>query len=81
VSDHFTREVIETVERIKPLLAGKFPPVQGAALATLTAMWITAHRELDASEAEQRELWQHLLRMHWDKVQELIDVEKTGDGG
>ena len=71
--NEYVREVVRVVESIKPLLAGKGPPVQGAVLAELTGLWIASHR-IPGDEAEQRRLWEELLRMHMDKVRELVEA-------
>lgn len=74
-SDDFVNQVVATAESIKPLLAGKPPPVQGAVLAELTALWIT-HHFVQGDEDEQRELWEVLFQMHMAKVRELMEVQK-----
>jgi len=74
-NDDFVREVVVTAESIKPLLAGKPPPVQGAVLAELTALWIT-HHFVQGDEDEQRELWEYLFQMHMNKVRELMEVQR-----
>lgn len=57
--------IVEIVERIRPLLAGHHPAIQGAALADLLAIWLAGH------PAAFRE---DLLTMHITKVRELIPV-------
>ena len=51
------------VERIRPLLAGKPPPLQGAVLADLLAIWLAGH---DASLRDE------LLKAHIESVRALI---------
>lgn len=58
-------EVIATVDRIRPLLAGRSPEVQGAILADLLAIWVAGHSP---------QLRQGLLDMHIDMVRELIPL-------
>lgn len=44
--DETDKQVIEAegiVERIKPMLAGRSGPVQGAVLADLLSLWIAGH--------------------------------------
>ena len=43
--DDYAREVTELVRAIGPLLAGKPPAVQSAALADLLAIWVVGHRD------------------------------------
>lgn len=73
MSEQFPEEEIEaTVERIRPLLAGKPAPIQGAVLADLLAMWIHGHWLQGASADEQFKVWGELLDMHIDKVTDLL---------
>ena len=74
MSIEFTREVVETVERIKPLLAGKGAPAQGAILATLTALWLHGHVLDDPTE--QREVWDSLIAMQTEMIRDLIEAEE-----
>ena len=37
------REIYELIERIRPILAGHPPEVQGAVLADLNALWLCGH--------------------------------------
>jgi hypothetical protein len=55
--------VFDLVERIRPILAGNHPAVQGAAMADLVAIWLAGH------PAEFRE---QLLALHVDKVRALV---------
>ena len=50
----------EIVESIKPLLAGKPPEVQGAALADLLALWLAGHYQGGNALIEQ--LLEHHIR-------------------
>lgn len=72
-SDQMTL-VEQTVEQIKPLLAGKPPPVQGAVLAELLALWISHHVIIPADDEEQRKVWDSLMEMHVEAVYELIEA-------
>jgi hypothetical protein len=58
--------------RIKPLLAGRSPELQGAVIADLAAIWIAGHRCSDP--AEERQMHQHLLALHCEHVRELVDM-------
>lgn len=53
------------VERIRPILAGNHPAVQGAVLADLLAIWLAGH---------PAELRHELLTMHDATVRKLIPV-------
>lgn len=58
-------DVIALVEAIRPLMAGKHPSVQGAALAELLSLWLAGH---------PKEMREALWRAHNDRVSELIPV-------
>jgi hypothetical protein len=66
-------DVERLVAKIKPLLAGKPPELQGAALADLLAIWLAGHIA-PGDPARTREMREHLLAMHVDEVRELIPV-------
>jgi len=66
-------EVLEGVEQIKPLLAGKKPEVIGAVLGNLLAIWLAGHRSTDN---RQEDLWDSLLADHLMMVRELTPVER-----
>jgi hypothetical protein len=66
------REIDETTEHIKPLLAGKSPGVQGFVLADLTALWLSGH--VAGGEDEQRKVWSALLDMQVEKIWELLEL-------
>jgi hypothetical protein len=57
--------VFELVDRIRPLLAGNHPGVQGAVLADLLAIWLAGH------PAELRE---DLLALTIAKALELVPI-------
>jgi hypothetical protein len=57
--------VFELVDRIRPILAGNHPAVQGAVLADLLAMWLAGH------PAELREA---LLALQIDKALQLVPI-------
>lgn len=59
----FALEAFALASRVKPLLAGKHPAVQGAALAELLSLWLAGH------PAEVRE---QLLENHIDTVRKLV---------
>lgn len=72
----FSREALETSARIAPLLAGREPSVQGAALADLLAIWLSGHRALDEAGAIDRaktdDLRGELLAEHLRVVKRLV---------
>jgi len=57
--------VFELVDRIRPILAGNHPAVQGAVLADLLALWLAGH------PAEFREA---LMALHIDKALQLVPI-------
>ena len=57
---------VDMVERIKPILAGNDPGVQGAVLAELLSLWLAGH-----SPPEVRV---DLLKMHIETVCELTKL-------
>jgi len=57
---------VDIVDRIKPILAGNDPGVQGAVLAELLSLWLAGH-----SPPEVREV---LLKNHVDTVRELTGI-------
>ena len=72
---HTVKIVLETAERIEPILAGKLPEVQSAILAELLAMWLAGHfsGENNASTDRMRE---ELLQHHIQLVRDLLSVIK-----
>lgn len=74
--DHSTAdEAFKLSKQIAPLLAGKDPAVQSAALADMVAMWIVGHRP-----AIRHEIVQEFSRL----VSRLIPVNEAmmfGDAG
>jgi transketolase len=65
--------VTSIVERIKPLLFGKPPPVQGAVLADLLAMWLAAHW-IPGDQEETKEARAQMLAQHMETVITLTEV-------
>jgi len=65
------QEVTEIVDRIRPLLAGRDPRVQGAVCADLTAIWLAGH---------PKELRDDLLAAQIDTIKSLtvINAEIMG---
>lgn len=59
-------EVMELVEQIKPILAGKHPSIQGAALADCLAIWLAGYYP--------KEMRDNLLKMHLEHVAELVEL-------
>jgi hypothetical protein len=66
-------QVTLLVERIKPLLAGHEPEVQGAVLADLLGLWLAGHQAPGDVEAT-RILRAQLLAEHWLAVRALTSV-------
>ena len=56
-------DVERIVDRIRPVLAGHPPELQGAVLADLLAMWIAGHHPVLRDE---------ILTLHIDGVRKLI---------
>jgi hypothetical protein len=67
------REVTELVDRIKPLLAGHSPDVQGAVVADLTAIWLAGHH-VEGNAKATRSMRAELLAFHCSRVSELTKV-------
>jgi hypothetical protein len=70
---HAADEAMALVKKIRPLLAGKDPSVQGAVLADLLAMWLAGHVQLGDPKATKR-IREEMLEMHIVGVKALIDV-------
>lgn len=60
-------------EKIRPLLAGKSPEVQGAVLGELTATWIAGFRSDDPKD--QKALRRDMLAMQIKYIRELVEAE------
>ena len=67
------KDVAALVERIKPLLAGKLPELQGAVLADLLAIWVAGHVIQDDAGATHK-LRNFLLAEHFKVVRRLVKV-------
>ena len=67
------KEVLEIVELVKPILAGKDVQVQGAVLAELLSLHLAGHW-IPGDQQQTRELRESLLMTHCAFVQELIKV-------
>jgi hypothetical protein len=63
-------EAIQIIDAIRPLLAGKEPAIQGAALADLLATWLAGH--FADTPAATSQLRAQLLKEHITVVRELI---------
>ena len=73
---HLTTEAVhDMVEAIRPLLAGKSAPVQGAVLADLLAIWLAGH-STDRGSTEDAALREELLAHHIKAVRTLISVNE-----
>lgn len=78
--DAAARAADALVAQIAPLLAGKYPGVQGAVLADLAAIWLSGHLYLDdppATAELRRELFDRHSRAIWDLV-EHYDARRRG---
>lgn len=67
-------DVGRLVEAIRPILGGKPPPIQGAVLADLLAIWLAGHCTADA--ATNAAVREELLSAHIAMVRELIPVNE-----
>jgi hypothetical protein len=67
------QEILELVEKIKPLLAHNEPQVQSAALAELLSIWLAGFHIPDDPEATEQ-LRAELLGRHCELVKELMAV-------
>jgi hypothetical protein len=67
-------QVLELVQRIRPLLAGQHPSVQGTALAALTDIWLSGYVVL-GDAAETQELRKRLLEQHMKCIWDLLGVD------
>jgi hypothetical protein len=65
-------QIMELVKRISPLLKGKAPPVQGAVLADLLAMWLAGHW-IPGDADETRAAREAVLANHIQVVRELME--------
>jgi hypothetical protein len=68
-----TREVVRLVERIRRVLAGKRPEIQGAVLADLLAIWLAGYM-VEGDEDATRGLRSEMLAMHLRQVRQLTAV-------
>ena len=67
------QEVVEIINRIRPLLAGREPAVQGAVLAECLAIWLNGHHVEGDAEAT-RKMRTALLEIHIAAVRGLVDI-------
>jgi hypothetical protein len=67
----FSARVMDEVERIKPLLAGLDPTMQGAVVANLTAIWL--HREI---KDLRREMLDANIKLVWKLVSAYDEAAK-----
>jgi hypothetical protein len=72
---NYTREVVALVDRLKPLLAGRSPAIQGAALADLLAIWLAGHH-LEGDADATRKMREELLTFHIGQVRETITINE-----
>jgi hypothetical protein len=69
----FSKQAMNLTDRVKPLLAGIHPSIQGAALAELTALWLQGHFVL-GDEAETQELRIKLLDEQIKCIRALLEA-------
>jgi hypothetical protein len=69
----FSKQALSLADRIKPLLAGIHPSIQGAALAELTATWLQCHFIL-GDQTETQELRIKLLDEQIKCIRALLEV-------
>jgi hypothetical protein len=67
------RDVRRLFDQIAPLLADHPPPLQGAALADLLAMWLAGHID-ETGKTETERLREKLLAAHLEAVRALLPV-------
>jgi hypothetical protein len=70
---NFNTQALNLAERIKPLLAGLHPSVQGVALAELMAIWLHGHF-VPGDEAETAKLQARLLEHQIKFVRKLLEI-------
>lgn len=71
----FARETFDIVARIKPMLAGHGPALQGAVLADLVSLWVAGHAPVE------REPWFDLLCDHAWALVAVSEKELFGEAG
>lgn len=70
-----TAEILKIAQRIRPLLAGHPPAMQGAVLAELTSIWLAGHHCLDDPN-KTPQLRSELLARHCELVM-LLTLENA----
>jgi hypothetical protein len=68
----YSKQALNLAQRIRPLLAGQHPFVQGVTLAELTAIWLSGYVVL-GDAAETQELQSRLLEMHIKCIRDLLE--------
>lgn len=71
-----TRDVALLVDRIRPILAGHPPEIQGAAMADLLGIWLAGHI-IHGDPAETSALRARLLATHIELVADLIPINEA----
>jgi hypothetical protein len=73
--------VIDIADRIKPLLAGLPPPIQGAVLAELLSIYLAGHVHIGvdghADFAATAQMREQLLAEHIKVVRDLIGINEA----
>jgi two-component sensor histidine kinase len=63
--------VADRVAKIRKIMGGLSPQIQGAILADLLAIWLAGHRSLDGDDKKLR---QHVLANFMRTMRQLIPV-------
>jgi hypothetical protein len=71
--DDSVKQAQQLVKACRPLFAGKPPPVQGAALADMLAIWLASH-VVPGDEAATIAVRAELLERHLETVAALIPI-------
>lgn len=75
-----TEEVLAIAEKIKPLLAGHRPEMQGAVLAELTSIWLGGHT-IKGKRGETFKLRKDVLDMHNRAIWILMQLNEPAKKG
>jgi hypothetical protein len=70
-AEDFARECFDIVARLKPLMAGHGPAMQGAVLADLISLWVAGHAP-DSREGMMKLLFDHVTALVPESDKELF---------
>jgi hypothetical protein len=73
------REIARAVERIRRVLAGRPPEMQGAILADCLALWLAGHHVEGDADAT-RKMREELLADHCAAVRQLTSINAEAMG-